>query len=86
MAEKKRTWGQIRADQERQRKEDKGFVVRPADEVLDVKISFLVSTAIRDLSWRTHTALGMTQGEFYRAALFEKAAELGLIEADQYGS
>ena len=81
MAEKKRTWGQIRADKERQRKEDKGVVVRPADEILDVKISFRASTAMRELSWQTHTALGMTQGEFYRAALFEKAAELGRIEA-----
>lgn len=81
MAKKKRTWRQIRADKERRRKEDKGVEVRPADEILDAKISFRASTAMRNLSWQTHTALGMTQGEFYRAALFQKAEALGLIEA-----
>ena len=74
MAEKKRTWGQIRADKERQRKEAKGG----SDGVLDARICFRVNTEMRDLSWRVHTALGLTQGEFYRAMLFKKAEELGL--------
>jgi len=74
MAEKKRTWGQTRADKERQRKKAKGG----SDGVLDVRICFRVNSEMRDLSWRVHTALGLTQGEFYRAMLFKKAEELGL--------
>ena len=77
MQEEKRTWGQIRADKERRPKEAKGDPVPPADGILDVRICFRASTAIRDLSWQVHRALGMTQGEFYRAMLFEKAEELG---------
>ena len=74
MAEKKRTWGQIRADKEHQRKEAKGG----SDGVMDVRICFRATTAMRDLSWQVHRALGMTQGEFYRSMLFQKAEELGL--------
>ena len=43
-----------------------------------MRICFRVNTEMRDLSWRVHTALGLTQGEFYRAMLFKKAEELGL--------
>ena len=74
MAEKKRTWGQIRADKERQRKEAKGG----SDGVLDARICFRVNTEMRDLSWRVHTTLGLTQGELFRSLLEEKAQQLGL--------
>ena len=43
-----------------------------------MRICFRVNTEMRNLSWHVHTALGLTQGEFYRAMLFEKAEELGL--------
>ena len=50
MQEEKRTWGQIRVDKERRPKEAKGDRVPPADGILDVRICFRASTAIRDLS------------------------------------
>lgn len=48
--DKSRTYGQIRADKERQPKESKGKFVLPPDHILDVRICFRASTALRDLS------------------------------------
>ena len=82
MADKKRTWGQICADKERRREEDKGKFVLPPDHILDARICFRASTALRDLSWRVHQELGISQGELFRSLLLEKAAELGVVPGE----
>jgi len=77
-ANKKRTYGQMRADKERRLEESKGKFVLPPDHILDVRICFRASTALRDLSWRVHQELGISQGELYRSMLLDKAKELGV--------
>ena len=82
MAEKKRTYGQIRADKDRRREESKGKFSLPPDHILDARICFRASTALRDLSWRVHQELGISQGELFRMMLLDKAAELGVVPGE----
>ena len=82
-ANKKRTYGQIRADKERRREESKGKFVLPPDHIVNARICFRASTALRDLSWRVHQELGISQGELFRTMLLEKADELGLTSLRQ---
>ena len=64
--DKKRTYGQKRRYKElAHRSNPQGVGHKPAaseHDLLDVRICFRVNAEMRDLSWRIHTALGLTQG------------------------
>ena len=78
MAEKKRTWGQLRADKQRRRKEAKGVSMVLPGDMLDNRICFRASRVQRELSRLVQQELQLTQGELFRSLLMEKAAQLGL--------
>lgn len=84
--DKKRTYGQKRRDKDLARRSNpQGVGRKPAaseHDLLDVRICFRVNTEMRDLSWRVHTALGLTQSELFRSMLMAKAEELGLTPAE----
>ena len=78
-ATKPRTYGQIRAEKERVRKEEQlGRSPRPLSEQLSNRICFRASTVQRELSRQVQDALQLSQGELFRSLLLEKADELGL--------
>ena len=83
---KRRTYGQIRADKERLRKEkQRGKSLRPLlseVEQLDNRICFRASTVQRELSRQVQDAMQLTQGELFRSLLLEKADELGLTATE----
>ena len=84
---KRRTYGQIRADKERLRKEkQRGQSLRPLlseVEQLDNRICFRASTVQRELSRQVQDALQLSHGELFRSLLLEKADELGLTPMGQ---
>jgi len=80
---KPRTYGQICADKERIRKEERlGRSPRPLAEQLSNRTCFRASTQQRELSDRVQKELDLTQGELFRSLLLEKADELGTEPQD----
>lgn len=82
MAVKKRTWGQLRADKQRKRKEAKGVSMVLPGDILDNRICFRASRVQRELSCLVQQKLQLTQGELFRTLLLEKAANLGINSPD----